>query len=204
MPKDTSALPVELVEFGGDVRKDGITLFWATASEINNYGFYIERRISGSGMNWDIIGFVKGAGNSTSKLYYSFTDINVKNRTTYDYRLRQVDLDGTQSKESTSNIITFTYEFDFKSSLDQISPNPFSYFATIYFTVPDKMHVKIDILDLYGNLITTLIDKELDSQAYSVIWDGKNSGGISVINGTYFCRMISGNDVKISKMMLFK
>jgi len=205
MPKDTSdVIPVELVEFSGEVRKNGITLFWATASEINNYGFYIERRISGSGRNWDNIGFVKGAGNSKSMIYYCYTDSSVKNRTTYDYRLRQVDVDGTQSEGSTSNIITLTYDLDFKSSLEQNSPNPFSSVTKISFSVQEKMNVKIDILDLYGNIVTTLIDKALDAQGYSVYWDGKNSNNISVLDGIYFCRMIAGNDVKILKMVLIK
>ncbi|MFA6570211.1 MAG: hypothetical protein WCT77_03145, partial [Bacteroidota bacterium] len=197
-------VPVELVEFNAVARRSGITLYWTTASENNNYGFYVERRVGGSDAEWDNVAFIKGAGFSKTMQYYSFTDRTVSNKTTYEYRLRQVDYDGTQSAESTSNIITIAYDFDSKNSLEQNSPNPFSTETQITFIVQEKSPVKIDIIDLCGNIVTTLVDKELNPQTYSVYWDGKNNQGVSLLNGMYLCRMIVGSDVKIQKMLLIR
>ncbi len=87
-----SALPVELIEFTVNLTANKkVRLNWRTATEINSDYFAIER--SGNNMQWQEIGQVKAAGNSTQQLAYSFIDNNPLKGTSY-YRLRQVDFDG--------------------------------------------------------------------------------------------------------------
>ncbi len=92
--KTTNALPVELLHFRGDWVGNDILLQWETASEIENRGFEIQW--SPDAENWEMIGFVQGAGNSTERLSYSFTDYSPKAFFNY-YRLKQIDFDGTET-----------------------------------------------------------------------------------------------------------
>lgn len=84
-------LPIELMEFSGKCKNNIVDLEWATAMERNNSYFNVER--SANSYEWEEIGTVKGAGNSASPKYYSFTDPKPNNNTLY-YRLRQTDYNG--------------------------------------------------------------------------------------------------------------
>lgn len=84
-------LPVELVNFKANKDSKGRALLtWNTASEDNNDRFEVER--SANGTEWQKIGQVAGAGNSSVNRSYSFTDLSTSG-TAY-YRLKQVDFDG--------------------------------------------------------------------------------------------------------------
>lgn len=87
-------LPIELISFNVECSGNNeVVLKWSTASETNNSHFIIEK--SFDAINFFEIGNVAGAGNSSTTLYYSFTDNNV-NGFAY-YRLKQVDFNGTYS-----------------------------------------------------------------------------------------------------------
>ena len=87
----TSGLPIELLYFNGVVCETGNKLYWSTASEDNNDYFNIEK--TRDGKIWNSISNMKGAGNSSTQLYYSFVDEDVENIINY-YRLKQTDYDG--------------------------------------------------------------------------------------------------------------
>jgi hypothetical protein len=198
-------IPVELTYFNGYVRNTGVDLYWETASEINNYGFYVERRLLGQNDDqWQSLGFVKGSGNSTSANSYAFCDKRVVMNKTYQYRLRQVDLDGTQSCEGFSDIITIKFDRMGELILDQNNPNPFNNQTTISFTLPLAEQVKLEVLDVYGNVIKTLVNGGLDASNYQYIWDGTNNSGSQVASGTYLYRLTAGNEIRTSKMTLVR
>jgi hypothetical protein len=77
--------------FTAEAANEVINLNWATAAEINNDFFTIERSIDGS--NWEIVDFLTGAGNANYMIEYSFTDANPYQGVSY-YRLKQTDFDG--------------------------------------------------------------------------------------------------------------
>ncbi|MFT2008274.1 GDSL-type esterase/lipase family protein [Pontibacter sp. 13R65] len=88
-------LPVTLVSFKAEVLAAGkVKLHWSTAMELNNDYFSVERSIDGS--TYETIGRVKGSGNSSTKISYTFLDTSPPAEEVY-YRLRQVDFDGTVS-----------------------------------------------------------------------------------------------------------
>jgi hypothetical protein len=99
-----SALPVELLSFDAKATNSNCILHWETASEINNDYFIIQRSVDGN--TFEDIGKVKGAGNSTSIIDYTYIDKNPVCSTCY-YRLNQVDFDG---KSSLSKIIRVNFE----------------------------------------------------------------------------------------------
>jgi hypothetical protein len=87
---DQAPLPVTLNNFDFYTIKNQVILTWQTATEVNNYGFEIERKYSGPAdvinNSWEKIGFVQGNGNSNSPKYYSFIDKNLLSGY-YSYRL---------------------------------------------------------------------------------------------------------------------
>ncbi|MGA8262927.1 MAG: metallophosphoesterase, partial [Ignavibacteriaceae bacterium] len=85
-------LPVELMAFSVVlVGNSSVKLNWSTATEVNNYGFDVER--SNGSNNWLKIGFVAGSGNSNSPKNYSFVD-NPTGGSLFNYRLKQIDIGG--------------------------------------------------------------------------------------------------------------
>jgi hypothetical protein len=91
---ECAPLPITLNSFNVRRNNADVSLTWQTATEQNNKGFYIQRRI-GSG-TWESIGFVGSLavnGNSSGTLTYTFTDVNSE-KGIIQYRLQQLDLDG--------------------------------------------------------------------------------------------------------------
>lgn len=86
-----NGLPIELLYFNVVGNKNINTLFWSTASEKNNDYFNIEKTKNGN--DWISILKLAGSGNSSTQLYYSFSDDNAENIINY-YRLKQTDYDG--------------------------------------------------------------------------------------------------------------
>jgi len=84
--------PVELVYFNAIVSNGIVLLSWGTATEVNNYGFYVER--SDISMMFSSVGFVSGSGNSNAPKNYLFVDSTLINEGKYFYRLKQIDIDG--------------------------------------------------------------------------------------------------------------
>ncbi len=84
-------LPIELTVLKAYKNTNSITIYWQTATEENNDFFAIER--SSDGVNYELIGSVEGAGNSSSSLDYTYIDKNPLNGVSY-YRLTQTDYNG--------------------------------------------------------------------------------------------------------------
>lgn len=200
-------VPVELTSFEGQARNQAIDLFWETASEQNNAGFNVERKLSNSGDNdWKTIGYVKGAGNSNAVNHYNFTDRNPVNGNTYNYRLRQVDMDQEQACESYSNVVTLTYNNEAGDvTLEQNTPNPFSTTTNINFTLPTKSDIRLEVLDIFGNVVKTLATGEHSAnESHQYTWDGTDNNGSQVANGSYIYRLTTGNVVKTAKLTLVR
>lgn len=92
-----ASLPVELTSFTATINSANVVLKWSTASEVNNYGFEIERSVISNeerNLNWQKIGFVSGSGNSSSPKEYSFRDNKLLGGCNFAFRLKQVDNDG--------------------------------------------------------------------------------------------------------------
>lgn len=85
-------LPIELLYFEGYATQTGILIRWGTATEVNNFGFEVQRSIFNQ--PFEGIGFVPGSGNSNSPKHYFFFDSTITESGTYYYRLKQIDYDG--------------------------------------------------------------------------------------------------------------
>ncbi len=99
-------LPVELKSFSATIIGSTVKLNWNTATEVNNYGFEIERAVISNverNLSWEKIGFLSGNGNSNSPKSYSFMDDKVSVGK-YSYRLKQIDNDGQYEYSKVINV----------------------------------------------------------------------------------------------------
>ncbi len=75
-------------------------------------------------------------------------------------------------------------------TLGQNTPNPFNPMTMVGYAVPAPGgHVTIDVYDVAGRHVATLLDEECDPGWYAVPWDGTGDSGERVASGVYFCRM---------------
>ena len=89
-------------------------------------------------------------------------------------------------------------------TLSQNYPNPFNPSTTISFSLPSDNHTILNIYDISGKLINTLLDKNMKTGYHNISWDGKDFYGQEVSTGAYVYTL-STNDVSLSgKMILLK
>jgi hypothetical protein len=143
-----SPLPVELLSFDAvTVNNSEVLVSWITASEINNDKFIVERSLDA--INFEIVGTVKGANNSTSTRSYNLTDVKPYNGVSY-YRLRQLDFNGEQE--------TFTpvavYLTGAVGSSMNVFPNPANENATLSIHGQYKGKAVLQIIDIKGRNIS--------------------------------------------------
>jgi hypothetical protein len=188
-------LPVELTSFIGTSQGNSVTLDWTTASELNNHGFEIERRIDN---NWATVGFVEGKGTTSDLQSYRFTDqLDLINAQTINYRLRQIDFDGTY---------TYSTEIEVEFSpvpndlvLEQNYPNPFNPSTKINYQLPSTGFVTLKIYDAIGNEVTTLLNQIQTEGSHSIDFNASN-----LTTGIYFYVLRVNNVIKTNKMLLIK
>ena len=91
-------------------------------------------------------------------------------------------------------------------SLSQNTPNPFNPSTTITYSVPEgkSVNVSLEVFDLRGQKVNTLVDEARESGTYAVFWNGIDSQGRKVASGIYFYRLRAGSFVQTRKMVLLK
>jgi Secretion system C-terminal sorting domain len=210
-----SPLPVELNSFSAIVKKNKISLEWQTATEVNNYGFEIQRTLlnppfttggTQGGLpagqaGWEKIGFVQGAGNSNSPKDYSFVDRSPINGKA-EYRLKQIDNDGSFKYSSIVTVNSLPVKFE----LFQNYPNPFNPATTIRYSIPKAEHITLKVYDELGNEVSTLVDENKEAGNYDIAFNGTG-----LASGIYYYRITAiplgrqtGEFNEVKKLMLLK
>jgi hypothetical protein len=88
--------------------------------------------------------------------------------------------------------------------LSQNFPNPFNPSTTISYAIPNESKVTVEVFDVLGRKVKTLVDEEQPAGSYHVVWDGENSQGQEVGTGIYFYRLTAGDVNRTKKMVLLK
>ena len=160
------SLPVELLDFRAKLKGcDIVNLEWSTALEINNEGFEILLSEDGS-HKYESLGFVKGAGNTTNIMDYSFEynlPAEYQNRSVY-FRLKQIDFDG---KFTLSDLVKIDSQCEEKENLMFVGPNPTSGELFIRFNQPLEEGAFVRILDERSQLIKSY-QIEAENRRYSI------------------------------------
>ena len=105
---------------------------------------------------------------------------------------------------SSENLDSATPSSDWSYRLDQNMPNPFAPMTTISYQVPTDQHVRVQVFNIAGQLIQTLVDDHVAAGDHSVVWDGSNDRGQSVESGVYFYQMSSDGFTSTKRMILMK
>ncbi|MDP5169364.1 MAG: T9SS-dependent M36 family metallopeptidase [Bacteroidia bacterium] len=144
-PTACSVLPVEWVSLSATPQESAISLSWEVSREIDNDGFFVDRR-SENTQRFEELGFVSAnAGNPSSSTYH-FVDRQVAQGITYSYRLRQRDLDGAIAYSSVVEA-----RIEPKSSLVvDIFPNPSQGILHIELQQPSLHALELTVFDLVG------------------------------------------------------
>ena len=188
--------PVELVSFTGVLNDNRVDLYWGTATEVNNYGFNIERSSSLLGTTWETIGFVEGHGNSNSPKEYGFTDTEIEKSGNHYYRLKQIDNDGEYAY---SDIVTINVGLPDEYYLSQNYPNPFNPETKIDFTLPEKQQVRLRVYNTLGELVRELVNEQREAGSYTEDFNASD-----LPSGVYIYRLETPTITKNNKMILLK
>ncbi len=91
-----------------------------------------------------------------------------------------------------------------KFVLQQNYPNPFNPATTIEYSIPERSHVTIDICNVLGQRVRSLVDREEAAGSYKIAWNGADDSGGLVATGVYLYRFQAGDRVQTKKMLLLK
>jgi hypothetical protein len=89
-------------------------------------------------------------------------------------------------------------------ALKQNYPNPFNPSTKIEFSIAKQERVKLEVYDILGKLVNTIVDKDISAGNYQVGWMGTSSDGMKVPTGIYLLRLQAGSFSSVKKMMLVK
>jgi hypothetical protein len=191
-------IPVELTSFSATSDGRFVTLNWVTATEVNNQGWNIEKRIKNSEDNfgeWSVAGFVNGVGNATESVSYSFIDKNVTSGI-LQYRLKQIDFDGTFNF---GQIVEVEINGPVEFAMFQNYPNPFNPETMIRFELPMAAFVNLTIYNAVGETVATLVNEQMESGVYL-----KSFNASKYPSGVYIYRLNAGGQIFTKKMSLIK
>jgi len=195
------ALPVQMTSFVATSTRLDAFLRWSTSTEVDNFGFEIERRaVSDSqlkSMTWSRVGFVPGSGTSSSPREYAFVDTDVP-AGRYAYRLRQVDHSGAGFYFAASEVEIGAAPKRF--SMGENYPNPFNPSTTIEFTLPEEGRASLKVFNMIGQEVATLFDKTAEAgRLYRATFSAS-----SLPSGLYFYRLEFGKQSIVKRMMFVK
>jgi hypothetical protein len=197
------AIPVELTTFTARTTgSHSVRLSWQTATEINNVGFEVQRRVgatpSQSKMDWQPIGFENGAGTTKEAQSYQFTDTDVPfEADAVTYRLKQVDTDGT-----TSYSASVTVQRNAGGALRLLDPvpNPAHSRVAIRVSVPAATaeSARLALYDVMGRTVRTVpIPSTGGRQTLRLDTS-------SLSTGTYFVRLTAETTVRTTQLTVVR
>ena len=204
-------LPVELSDFVATTIKNEVILDWTTVGETNNDRFEIQR-INVTDVKTDdpnllpfiTIGHLTGNGTTNNLTTYKFKDRDLKTGS-YLYRLKQIDYNSNYIYHLLDHIVEIGVPSKF--NISQNYPNPFNPVTKISFELPSDGFIKLNVYDINGKLVSSLINENLSAGYQSVDFYSNGSGSV-LSSGIYIYTIEyqSGNSIQrlVKRMMLVK
>ncbi len=179
-----SPLPVELSSFNASIIENNfVQLNWQTETEINNFGFEIQRADNYT-EDWKKLGFVEGNGTSNSKRNYSFIDKNILDTQKYFYRLKQIDQNGSFSY---SEIKQISLSLPTLFEVFQNYPNPFNPSTIIKYNLNTNSFIKIKVFDILGCEVASLVNEfQTAGHHYVEFNSNQTKSNKSLASGIYY------------------
>jgi len=142
----------------------------------------------------------------------SFHDVDLDVVGVYTYRVRAIfESPHGMSDLSEPLIVNFVNEIDDMMPVNVMRlganfPNPFNPFTSIKYQVSGigNQNVEINVYNVRGQRVRTLVNELREHGEYSVVWDGRDNLGRSVSSGVYFYQMRAGDFTQTRRMVLMK
>ncbi len=185
------ALPVTFSDLSLTAADKGLRVDWSTAFEENNRGFNVERSIDG--VSFIDVAFVEGRDNAADGGDYSFLDQGIVENTTYFYRLRQEDFDGTRSY---SDIVSGALQSGTGFTVGSFVPNPAKESTLLSIRLDEAADVSIHLFDASGRQVTEI------KQALSA---GNNQLTLPLTDlpaGTYLAQIVTANKAFTQRLIV--
>jgi hypothetical protein len=194
---EASALPIQLASFVGSYVGNNAKLEWSTISEVNNYGFNVQR-LNEISKNFETVGFVAGKGTTLEPQSYEYIDANPST----SYRLEQIDNDGLTTyygpimlnPNSVGDNVPAVF------ALNQNYPNPFNPTTNITFSLANSGYTTLKVYNILGNEVATLFNGNGEAgKLYIIKFDATK-----LSTGMYIYKLQNGNNVEVRKLTLVK
>ncbi len=190
---------VELESFAAaDVPFEGVVLTWKTARQRATLGFNVLRAEAEDGDYEQVNDHLLPLREDRS---YRFVDRSAEPGRVYFYRLEDVNVSGRKTLHDPIRVRVALPE---RFRLHQNYPNPFNPITRIRFEVPRPERVRIEIYNVLGKRVRTLVDRPFDAGYHEVVWDGTDDYGRQVSSGIYYYRAVCGGKSHIRKMALLR
>lgn len=190
---------------GFDLNHDGINEFYILAYhdsdtnprqsfkifDITNNNIIFERNSSSEYYTYPVIWDT----DNDNILECSFAVYDYPNFSGYQYIIMNTEVVTSLNKSS-------SVPKGFK--VKQNYPNPFNPSTTFEYSIDQADNVVVQVIDIKGEVINTLVDDYKSSGKYDIRWNGTNSTGSRVSSGPYFYRVVSGGKSITRKMVLIK
>ncbi|MCK9280064.1 MAG: discoidin domain-containing protein [Melioribacteraceae bacterium] len=188
------------MDLGDNFSINKMNIFWDKSSAQNyriaigyeKTSYKLAKQISGG-----TGGYEEHADLNNNKGRYIKLLLDKKSNSNLGYSINEIEIYGTRLTDITEN--EFEMPSDFK--LMQNYPNPFNPTTTITYQVPEAGKVRLEIYDLLGRKVVTLIDTEVASGSYNIILDAAK---LNLNSGVYFYRLFSWKYSQTRKMVLVK
>jgi hypothetical protein len=126
----------------------------------------------------------------------------------YGYYITAMYSNNSESDPTETVYIEFTSENDdilpIVTELKGNYPNPFNPTTTISYSLKENADVLLEVYNMKGQKVVTLVDGNQDAGNYDTVWTGKDDKGNSTASGMYFYKMRAGKYTSIKKMLLMK
>jgi hypothetical protein len=192
-------VPVELTSLTADVKPyEGVQVDWETGMEYGVAGFNVLRSFREDG---DYVKVNEELIPSSPNGLYNFIDKEVAAGRIHYYKVENVDIDGTTSLHGPVKAEAPVPK-DFR--LAQNFPNPFNPNTTIRFDLPKVAQVKLEVYNVLGQKVRTVLDQRMEPGYHEMTWDSYNDQGMRVSSGVYYYRISAGEFQDVKKMALVK
>lgn len=209
-------LPVELSSFSAmQTSTNDAEILWETQSETDHIGFNILKNESESSeSSQKVNAVIIPSSNSSMGGEYSFVDDDVDEEVTYYYWLESVSFGGNVELYGPVSVrIEFTDDEEDDDApqeayaineIKSVYPNPFNPSTTIKYNIVEDSNVLLEVYNIKGQRVKTLVNEYKDAESYNVVWNGKTDSGNDVSSGVYFIKLQTENQVFTKKVVLMK
>ena len=197
---------VELSSFAASITREGNRIVWTTESEIKHAGFNVYRAFHSDGNYTRLNDILIINPENRTPHTYEYLDKHFSGSAFY--KLEEVEIDGSTEffgpVACESAVFVQNTNDDREFTVLGNYPNPFNAFTTIEINIPEQEYVRIQIYNITGELVHTLVASYLSNGPHRFLWNGTDANGKSLPSGVYFYSVQSSIKTIRGRMNMIK